>query len=69
MIGLGQFIPNLILSFDYRLQLAYMKLELLVIIGQSYGGEFVPRSCTHRPSHYESWACKKKNKVHEPLIG
>ena len=39
------------LSSDCRLQLAYMKPELLVIAGQLYGGEYVPGSCTHRPSH------------------
>ncbi|KAK8965586.1 hypothetical protein KSP40_PGU001054 [Platanthera guangdongensis] len=43
-----------ILSSDCRLQLACMKLESLVIAGQPYGGEFVPRPCTHRPSHYGS---------------
>ena len=41
------------LSSDYRLQLAYMKPELLVIAGQLHGGEYVPRPCTHRPSHQE----------------
>jgi hypothetical protein len=40
--------PNL--SSDCRLQLAYMKPESLVIAGQLYGGEYVPRPCTHRPS-------------------
>ena len=39
------------LSSDCRLQLAYMKLESLVIAGQPYSGEFVPGPCTHRPSH------------------
>ena len=42
------------LSSDCRLQLACMKPESLVIAGQLYGGEYVPRSCTHRPSHQES---------------
>ena len=41
------------LSSDCRLQLAYMKPESLVIAGQPYGGEYVPRPCTHRPSHQE----------------
>ena len=47
------------LSSDYRLQLAYMKPELLVIASQLYGGEYVPGSCTHRPSHHGSWFCPK----------
>jgi hypothetical protein len=38
------------LSSDCRLQLAYMKLESLVIAGQLYGGEYVPQFCTYRPS-------------------
>jgi hypothetical protein len=45
---------KLSLSSDCRLQLAYMKPESLVIAGQPYGGEYVPESCTHRPSHQES---------------
>ena len=43
------------LSSDCKLQLAYMKLESLVIAGQPYGGESVPGPCTHRPSHHGSW--------------
>ncbi len=43
------------LSSDCRLQLACMKQELLVIVGQPYYGECVPGPCTHRPSHHESW--------------
>ena len=43
------------LSSDCRLQLAYMKLESLVIAGQLHSGEFVPGPCTHRPSHHGSW--------------
>jgi len=31
-----------------------MKLELLVIAGQLYRGEYVLKSCTHRPSSQES---------------
>ena len=42
------------LSSDCRLQLAYMKLESLVIAGQLYCGEYVPGPCTHRPSHHKS---------------
>jgi hypothetical protein len=41
-------------SSDCRLQPAYMKPESLVIASQPYGGEYVPRICTHRPSHQES---------------
>ena len=42
-------------SADCRLQLAYMKLESLVTVGQHYDGEYVPGPCTHRPSSDESW--------------
>ena len=48
----GSVKPNL--SSDCRLQLAYMKPESLVIASQLYGGEYVPRFCTHRPSHQGS---------------
>ena len=37
-------------SSDWRLQLASMKPELLVIAGQLNRGEYVLKSCTHRPS-------------------
>ena len=40
------------LSSDWRLQLASMKLESLVIAGQQHSGESVPGPCTHRPSHH-----------------
>jgi hypothetical protein len=43
------------LSWDCRLQLACMNVELLVTAGQHYGGEYVPGPCTHRPSRHESW--------------
>ena len=43
------------LSSDCRLQPACMKLELLVTAGQPYCGEYVPGSCTHRPSRHGSW--------------
>ena len=43
------------LSSDCRLQLACMKLELLVTAGQPHCGEYVPGSCTHRPSRHGSW--------------
>ena len=42
------------LSSDCGLQLARMKLELLVTAGQHYGGEYVPGPCTHRPSRHGS---------------
>ena len=43
------------LSSDWSLQLDFMKLELLVIANQPWRGEYVPGSCTHRPSNHESW--------------
>jgi hypothetical protein len=43
------------LSSDCRLQFACMKVELLVIADQLRRGECVLGSCTHRPSHHESW--------------
>ena len=42
------------LSSDCRLQLAYMKLESLVMAHQLRSREYVPGSCTHRPSHHGS---------------
>ncbi len=36
------------LSSDWGLQLDPMKLELLVIAGQLYRGEYVLKSCTHK---------------------
>ena len=42
------------LSSDCSLQLDYMKLESLVIVNQPCHGEYVPGSCTHRPSHHGS---------------
>ncbi len=45
------------LSPDWRLQLASMKLELLVIVNQTCHGEYVPGSCTHnekRPAAQET---------------
>jgi hypothetical protein len=38
------------LSSDRSLQLDFLKLESLVIAGQTYCGEYVLKSCTHRPS-------------------
>ena len=43
------------LSSDCRLQLACMKLELLVTAHQPRCGEYVPGPCTHRPSRHGSW--------------
>src|SRR6188472_1574687 len=42
------------LGSDWRLKLASMKPELLVIADQQRRGEYVPGPCTHRPSHHES---------------
>ena len=43
------------LSSDCRLQLACMKSELLVNARQQQCVEYVPGSCTHRPSRHGSW--------------
>ena len=43
------------LSSDCRLKLACMKLDLLVNAHQIRRVEYVLGSCTHRPSHHESW--------------
>ncbi len=43
------------LSSDRRLQPACVKSELLVNAGQLYCVEYVPGSCTHRPSRHGSW--------------
>ena len=42
------------LGSDWRLKLASMKAELLVIADQQCRGEYVPGPCTHRPSHHGS---------------
>ena len=41
-------------SSDCRLQFAGMKPESLVMAHQLRRREYVPRPCTHRPSHHES---------------
>ena len=41
------------LSSDCSLQLDCMKLESLVTVNQLRHGEYVPGSCTHRPSSHE----------------
>ncbi len=46
--------PKIGLSSDCWLQLANMKLESLVMAHQLRRREYVPRPCTHRPSHHES---------------
>src|ERR1700704_7193324 len=48
-------IPKADLSSDCSLQLDYMKTELLVMACQQQRREYVPGSCTHRPSHHGSW--------------
>ena len=47
-------IPKTGLSSDWRLQLASMKSESLVMAHQLRRREYVPGSCTHRPSHHGS---------------
>ena len=47
------------LSSDWRLKLASMKLDSLVIAHQPWRGEYVPGPCTHRPSSHGSWGCLK----------
>ena len=46
-------------SSDWGLQLDPMKPESLVIAGQLYRGEYVLKSCTHRPSSQGSWEYPK----------
>ena len=46
-------------SSDWGLKLDPMKLESLVIAGQLYRGEYVLKSCTHRPSSQGSWEYPK----------
>ncbi|ERN16843.1 hypothetical protein AMTR_s00057p00128170 [Amborella trichopoda] len=55
----GKLTSKPVLSLDCRQELACMKPKSLVIAGQPYGGEFVPRPCTYHPSHYGSWPCPK----------
>ena len=47
-------IPKTGPSSDWSLQLDSMKLESLVTAHQLRRREYVPRPCTHRPSHHES---------------
>ena len=47
-------------SSDWRLQLASMKPESLVMAHQLRRREYVPGPCTHRPSHHGSrWYPKR----------
>ena len=55
------------LSADWRLQLASMKLESLVIVDQHRHGEYVPGPCTHRPSRHGSG--ERPKSVSEPARG
>ena len=52
-------IPKTGPSSDCRLQLDDMKPESLVMAHQLRRREYVPRPCTHRPSHHESWLYPK----------
>ena len=45
---------KVVLSSDCSLQLDYMKLEYASNRRSACYGEYVPGSCTHRPSHHES---------------
>src|SRR5688572_15305044 len=54
-------------SSDWRLQLASMKLESLVMAHQLRRREYVPGSCTHRPSHHGSRSHPKCS--HQPQGG
>ena len=47
------------LSSDRRLKPDFVKLESLVIADQLCGDEYVPESCTHRPSSQASWEWSK----------
>ena len=56
------------LSSDWSLQLDSMKSESLVIAGQPYSGEYVLRTCTHRPSSGESWKHPKFLRIEGPKV-
>ena len=57
-------------SSDCSLKPDYMKPESLVIAGQPHCGEYVPGSCTHRPSSHPSWKRPKMARLTErrPVI-
>ena len=42
-------------SSDCSLQIDCMKMKLLVMASQPHRREYVPGSCTHRPSRHGSW--------------
>ena len=48
-------IPKTDPSSDRSLQLDSLKPELLVMANQLHRREYVPGSCTHRPSSHGSW--------------
>ena len=54
-------------SSDWRLQLASMKLESLVMAHHLRRREYVPGSCTHRPSHHGSRSHPKR--MYQPQGG
>jgi hypothetical protein len=62
----GERIAKACLSSDCSLQLGCMKLESLVIVDQPCRGEYVPGSCTHRPSNHGS---KLHPKTHRLVNG
>src|SRR5205085_3589263 len=55
-------------SSDRRLQLAFVKLESLVIAGQQHCGECVPEPCTHRPSSHEREGHPKSSHQEAPKM-
>ena len=60
-------IPNTGPSSDWSLQLDSMKLESLVTAHQLRRREYVPRPCTHRPSHHESRE-RPKSAITRPTV-
>ena len=44
---------------DWGLQLTPMKAESVVMANQQCRREYVPGSCTHRPSRHGSWVHRK----------
>ena len=60
-------IPKTRLSSDWSLQFDSMKLESLVTAHQLRRREYVPRPCTHRPSHHESRE-RPKSAITRPTV-
>ena len=56
-------------SSDWSLQPDSMKAESLVIADQLRRGEYVPGSCTHRPSHHESRLVPKIPEANPASVG